>query len=52
MLLAAVTDPDVTRLPPAIGSVEQWADSADVLSSPARRAALRGAYRGWGGNLP
>jgi hypothetical protein len=52
MLLAAVTDPDVARLPPMIGSVEQWADSADVLSSPGRRAALRAAYRGWGGNLP
>lgn len=48
-LLAAVTDPDVARLPPVVGSVEQWAGSVDVLSSPGRRAALRAAYRGWGG---
>lgn len=46
-LLAAVTDPDVARLPPMVGSVEQWADSVDVLSSPGRRAALQAAYRGW-----
>jgi hypothetical protein len=46
-LLAAVTDPDVARLPPMVGSVEQWTDSVDVLSSPGRRAALRAAYRGW-----
>lgn len=49
MLLAAVTDPDVARLPPVVGAVEQWADSVDVLSSPGRRAALRAAYRDWGG---
>lgn len=48
-LLAAVTDPDVARLPPVVGSVEQWAASVDVLSSPGRRAALRAAYRDWGG---
>ena len=46
-LLAAVTDPDVARLPPMVGSVEQWADSVDVLSSPGRRAALQAAYWGW-----
>jgi hypothetical protein len=45
MLLAAVTDPDVARLPPMVGSVEQWAGSVDVLSSPGRRAALQTAYR-------
>jgi hypothetical protein len=49
MLLASVTDPDVARLPPMVGSVEQWADSEDVLSSPGRRAALQAAYRSWGG---
>ena len=48
-LLAAVTDPDVVRLPPMVGSVEQWADSVDVLSSPGRRATLQAAYQGWGG---
>lgn len=46
-LLAGVTDPDVARLPPMVGSVEQWADSTDVLSSPGRRAALQAAYRAW-----
>lgn len=45
-LLAAITDPDVARLP-AVGSVEQWADATDVLSSPGRRAALQQAYRAW-----
>jgi hypothetical protein len=46
-LLAGVTDPDVARLPPMIGSIEQWVDSTDVLSSPGRRAALQAAYRAW-----
>jgi hypothetical protein len=46
-LLAAITDPDVARLPPIVGSIEQWADSTDVLSSPGRRAALQTAYRAW-----
>ena len=44
-LLDGITDPDVTRLPPMAGSVEQWVDSVDVLSSPGRRAALQAAYR-------
>jgi hypothetical protein len=42
-LLAAITDPQVTRLP-LIGSVEQWISSVDILASPGRRAALRAAY--------
>jgi hypothetical protein len=46
-LLAGVADPDVARLPPAVGAIEQWADSTDVLSSPGRRAALQAAYRAW-----
>ena len=33
------------RTAAAGGSVEQWADSTDVLSSPGRRAALQAAYR-------
>ena len=45
-LLAGITDPDVALLP-LVGSVEQWADSTDVLSSPGRRAALQAAYRAW-----
>jgi hypothetical protein len=44
-LLAGITHPDVARLPPMMGSIEQWVDSTDVLSSPGRRAALRVAYR-------
>jgi len=46
-LLADITDPQVTRLPGWAGSVEQWASSVDVLSSPARRSALQTAYRAW-----
>jgi Domain of unknown function (DUF4037) len=45
-LLADITDPDVTRLP-TVGSIEQWVSSVDVLSSPARRTALRAAYQAW-----
>jgi hypothetical protein len=46
-LLAGVADPDVARLPPSVGAIEQWADSTDVLSSPGRRTALQAAYRAW-----
>ena len=46
-LLVGITDQDVARLPPIVGSIEQWADSTDVLSSPGRRAALQATYRGW-----
>ena len=46
-LLADIADPDVRRLPAGIGSIEQWADNVDVLASPARRRALRSAYRSW-----
>lgn len=45
-LLSAVTNPEVARLP-VVGSIEQWVSSVDVLSSPARRAALRAAYQAW-----
>jgi hypothetical protein len=48
-LLADITDPQVTRLPASIGSIEQWASSVDVLASPARRTALQAAYRTWAG---
>ena len=44
-LLDGITDPEVARLPPIVGAIEQWVDSADVLSSPGRRAALQAAYR-------
>jgi hypothetical protein len=46
-LLAGVRDPDVARLSPLVGSIEQWVDCVDVLSSPGRRAALQVAYRAW-----
>jgi hypothetical protein len=42
-LLAAIPDPQVTRLP-LIGSVEQWISSVDILASPGHRAALRAVY--------
>jgi hypothetical protein len=45
-LLEGITDQDVARLP-VVGSIEQWADSTDVLSSPGRRAVLQAAYRAW-----
>jgi hypothetical protein len=35
------------QLLPVVGSIEQWVDCADVLSSPGRRAALQAAYRAW-----
>jgi hypothetical protein len=46
-LLADITDPDVARLPPLVGSIEQWADSVDMLASPGRRRELRAAYLAW-----
>ena len=45
-LLSAITDPDLSRLP-TVGSIEQWVSNVDVLSSPARRAALQTAYQAW-----
>jgi len=46
-LLAGITDPEVARLPPMAGSIEQWVDSTDILSDSSRRAALQAAYRAW-----
>jgi hypothetical protein len=48
-LLASITDPDVIGLPSSVGSVEQWASSAGILTSPDRRKALQAAYRAWAG---
>ena len=48
-LLAGVTDPQVAALPAGVGTVEQWAGSADVLSHPGRLAALRATYGAWAG---
>ena len=38
----AITDPAVRALPPAVGSIDQWVDSTDVLTHArrSRRAAL------------
>jgi hypothetical protein len=47
LLLAAVTDPVLSRLTVRSGSVDQWADSAGLLSDPRRRVILAGAYRAW-----
>lgn len=38
-LLASVTDERVRALPRGVGSIEQWSDNVDVLTSPARRRA-------------
>lgn len=46
-LLAEIADPEVAALPAGVGSIEQWADSTDVLAKPFRRPALRAAYRAW-----
>ncbi len=46
-LLGAIADPGVARLPPMVGSIEQWVDCTDVSSSPGRRLALQTAYRIW-----
>lgn len=48
LLLAEVRNPLVRRLPPGVGSVEQWVDNVDVLTAPDRRVALA---RAWG-SLP
>jgi hypothetical protein len=41
---AGINDEAVKRLPPGVGSVDQWIDSTDVLSASGRRANLRGLY--------
>jgi hypothetical protein len=46
-LLAGITDPPVARLPPGIGSIEQWAGNVDLLAHPERRRALRTIYQTW-----
>ena len=45
-LVAAITDPEVTALPVGLGSVEQWSDNVDLLTSPVRRMLARGLYYG------
>lgn len=45
LLLAEVNDPLLRRLPPGVGSVEQWVDNVDVLTVPQRRVAVAQAWR-------
>src|SRR5205814_322518 len=40
----AIRDPAVNRLPPRIGSVNQWVDATDVLERPRIVPRLRSAY--------
>jgi hypothetical protein len=47
LLLAEITDPELTRLGVRAGRVDQWADNVDVLASPGRRTALAAVYREW-----
>ncbi len=41
--------PQVARLPYAVGSIEQWVDSTDVLATPHRRPAVVATYQSWMG---
>jgi len=43
-LRAAITSEEVRRLPPHIGSVDQFVDSTDVLDNDGRFAQLRALY--------
>jgi hypothetical protein len=47
-LLSGITDPEVTRLPALLGSIEQWADRPG-LAPGLGREALQAAYRRWAG---
>lgn len=47
LLLDAVADPAVGRLPAGVGSIEQWVDNVDILAHSARRAGAVAAYRSW-----
>lgn len=44
-LAAGITDPVLRRLPPGLGSVEQWTDNVDLLAHPDRRATTLATYR-------
>ena len=45
LLLAGIADPVLRRLPPGLGSVEQWVNNVDVLSNPDRRVAVTQVWR-------
>jgi hypothetical protein len=44
-LRSGTSDPWLASLPTELGSLEQWADSHEILARPHRRAALQAAYR-------
>jgi hypothetical protein len=46
-LRAGIKDPDLTRLPAEVGSIEQWCGDVELLARPERRIALAAAYRAW-----
>ncbi|HEX4256306.1 MAG TPA: DUF4037 domain-containing protein [Streptosporangiaceae bacterium] len=46
-LQAGIKDPDLTRLPAELGSIEQWCGDVELLARPSRRIALAAAYRAW-----
>lgn len=44
-LTRSITDPAVRRLPVGVGSIEQWVDNVNVLSSPTLRSAAAAGWR-------
>ncbi|MCP3990090.1 MAG: DUF4037 domain-containing protein [Actinomycetia bacterium] len=44
LLANGVDNETLRRLPPGLGSIEQWCDNVDLLSDPARRDATRAVY--------
>ena len=44
-LRATLTAPDILRLPPYLGGIDQWVDNTDVLSNPAQFRQLRSLYQ-------
>ena len=45
MLTTVVTDPEVAALPVGLGSIEQWSDNVDLLTSGRRRLLARALYQ-------
>ncbi len=44
-LISSITDHRVRQLPVGVGSIEQWVDNVNVLSSPALRSAAADGWR-------
>jgi hypothetical protein len=44
LLLGGITDPVLRRVPPGVGSVEQWVHNVGVLSAPGQRCRAVRAY--------